>query len=350
MPVYNYPLQQKLAGIRDALENQWTVAKQQPLVKMAGAGMDAIGKAGEVFDKLYRGNTVDDPNWKSAGVPFGPKQVVYHGTSKSFDKFNPYYNNPNDLFGKMTHFAEDPRYAGSEYTGLKIIDDANNYWKAKGMGEGYPTTDPAQGLTPRIIPARLDVKNALDVSSNDPDMINWDDLDKFLRTTLRDSPDFLDAQLRGLEKLPKQMTEAMKGNRNAVGAEYINRANKIPRDLVSSKLAGNPLGLSESGFDAIKYSDNMALQSKHKPEVWAIENTALAKGLWTGEPLGISLKPRNLERLISFAKDSPSESMMLKSPIYQHIAEHPTTDYGTVVERVAARLQDKLKSLGYSGR
>lgn len=296
MPAFNYPLQKQLASVRDALENQWTIAQQQPLVKMAGAGMDAISKAGQVFDRLYRGNVGTEPvnqgqvqipatTQQVAGIPFGPGKTVYHGTSKSFDKFNPYYNNPNDLFGKMTHFAEDPRYAGNAYTGLDILDAI-----------GDPMYTAAGSQRPRVIPARLDVKNALDVSSNNPTMINWDDLSKLVDTGYSG---------RQLEQIYGRLMQKRAGEAGHLAA------NKIPRNIVSERLLRDPSALSRSGFDAIKYSDNLGAGMGYKPEVWAIENPALAKGLYTGEPLGISLKPQNLERLFKqfYGGYYPSEGL-----------------------------------------
>ena len=266
-----------------------------------------------------------------AGIQFPKNLTVYHGTSKNFNKFNPYYNNPNDLFGKMTHFAEDPRYAGGEYTGVKgFIEPDPNFAKTYGLDPNSINKN-----APRVIPAKLDVKNALDVTSNDPDMINWDDLTKLA----------YDKNLfpEGIKRLQDKMFASMinSGGKH-YKPSYGPAPNKVPRNWVEAYLKLEPNALSDAGFDAIKYSDNMAAASHHRPEVWAIENTALAKGLWTGEPLGISLKPRNLERLVG---GKYQLSPALEKVRYRSFAEEANRVYG--LDKIAKSPEEYERMLQY---
>jgi len=187
---------------------------EQPVAKV-------IGWLGELADEGFRGNTREDPNWKVAGVPFGPKQVVYHGTKAPFNQLNPGYNNPDDLFGWMTHFAEDPKYAGvyapsgpgnygeavswlkSNYqNSARTRELYDHYLRKKATQAGLTTNFSAwfprwleavqkeAALTgkldpSRIIPAKLDVKNALDLATWPPSQGQFDDLEKLGASTAR---------------------------------------------------------------------------------------------------------------------------------------------------------------------
>ena len=378
-----------LEAIKNVLASIGGAVAEQPLVRTAGA-------VGSLFDQLYRGNVGTEPvnqgqvqipaeEQKVAGVPFGPKQVVYHGTSKPFEKFNPYFNNTDDVLGKMTHFAEDPAYAGNEYTGLRNLGnppynppDFNQLYKDyKTLGlsdleagqnanqviaEHWGPIGSLKNLPkPRVIPAKLDVKNALDVSHNDPNMIEWDDLDKLIRGAYKDDPNLLDARLRGLEKSPFDMDMANQKRFDLVGSDYIRSPNKIPRDWAENALKFNPTALSETGFDAVRYADNYGGSKNYDPLVWAIENPALAKGAYTGEPLGINLKPRNLERIVGKYGSHYTESPLIQS-IQKRLGKEEAKKFDAWTspyemehgirpqQAFNAKLYNRIKSMGYSKR
>lgn len=91
-----------------------------------------------------------------SGLPFaafGPKGIksLYHGTRKIFDKFDPSRNDPSDVLGHMTHFAENPSYASSYAEGNAKYGYGNNS---------------------NIIIAKPDAKNVLDLVDPNADDIS----------------------------------------------------------------------------------------------------------------------------------------------------------------------------------
>lgn len=149
-----------------------------------------------------------------AGLPFSQLmkgKSVFHGTNKSFSKFNPSKYNERDLLGQMTHFAEDPVYAAN-YAERNI------------------------GGSPNIIPAHIEAQNTLDLF--DP---NWEDL------------------AIAMEKLSPEKRNQVR----QLAQDEMRRMGRTPEKAFGVALSriysprsygeGNPL--SNTPFDAIRYND-----------------------------------------------------------------------------------------------
>ena len=232
------------------------------------------------------------------GMEIPKSKMWYHGTSQPFKKFNPRYNDPSDLFGRMTHVAEDPNYA-AEYSGLdswqnpELVDNMLDYWQS--VGYRQPQS--------HIIPARARVKNAVRVNSNDPNKIDWNDIEDVSRY-IADKKNW-DSQQRSIsldeiKKLPERM-EALGGanfrptERQIAG--HGTAPNRVPRNYLESLLAEDPLALSRTGKDGILYSDNVASSHSKGANVLAVENPAQLVSPYSGELLGLNVKPENLSRI-----------------------------------------------------
>ena len=306
---------------------------EQPVARVAGM-------VGDITDEGFRGQTRDEPGWAFAGVPFGPNQTVYHGTQAPiYRKMNSAYNNKSDLFGEMTHFAENPEYAGQAFAGVQssapvvnfhqamdalemagkypysntvsakelqsVLDQGWNIynkpsmlWDSPEATAWFKSVQPYSDLvnpTPivpraRSIPAKLDVKNAIDVYTWPPSQMQIDDLLKVgaineatHASYIQQLPWWSDAALQRVETL------ISKGQ----------QAKKILRQPLERRLKEDPMALSRSGFDGVKYGDNMGAQFNEgaSAPVWAVENPAQAKSPFTGEALGVNIKPKNLHRM-----------------------------------------------------
>lgn len=210
----------------------------------------------------------------SAGIPFAayPLRRVFHGTQRLFDKFDPSRYDTSDVLGWLTHFAEDPTYAGryamGQTKGIKHIpeegplDLSTTFYGPK----GYETVK----VAPHTIPAQIEAKNVLDLVDPHPDDIsqalaalNSHDRQALIgqfkraRAGIRDrlawygnqdySPQGLANELGvAREHLPDQMT-----------------FNEIPIRVVADKIRLDPETFKKTPFDAIRYRDN-----EHKS--WAV--------------------------------------------------------------------------------
>jgi hypothetical protein len=241
-----------------------------------------------------------------AGIAIPKDKMWFHGTTKTFRKFNPRYNDPTDLFGSMTHAAADPKYA-AEYTNLDNWD-----YLTKQFGPHATTSEinPFQLPRSQIIPANARVKNAIDVSSNDPNAVNWKDLAELHKSNIDLSyskdKDLFPQGIKGTKsRIPKNLELMAEDMLKRGGKDYTasthgagKAPNKVPRDYLEKLLANQPLALKDAGFDGIVYADNIATAKGLDPTVLAVQNPSQLVSPYSGKPLGLNVKPENLGRVV----------------------------------------------------
>lgn len=269
-----------------------------------------VARIGKLLND-YLGDPTDPGNMNMAGIAISPKKMWYHGSSKPHKKFNPRYNDASDLLGSMTHAAADPNYANefarTDEWNKKLISDphwegliSDPYWEDLGV----------KGPQSHIIPANANVKNAIDVTSNDPNAINWKDLTELHRSNIDLSyskdRDLFPGGIRGVKsRIPKNlefMAERMLRHGGKDWAASTHGAskspNKIPRNYLESLINDQPLALKNAGFDGVLYQDNIATVKGLDPTVLAVQNPSQLVSPYTGKPLGLNIKPENLDRIV----------------------------------------------------
>lgn len=217
--------------------------------KLQNTGNWYAGAAGSILSDLIKsGGYLDPTNMKDlpAGIPFaGSTRLgkVFHSTNKEFKYFDPSRNVKSDILGHFIHFAEDPKAA--------------NEWRQYG-GQ-------------RIIPAHLNVKNAIDLSTDD---IDSKDLVKLLNAMHPVDREYaVDMMRRDIEE-PGQL-----------------------KAHLTVYLTQHPEALEKAGFDGVKYHDPDTNES------WAVPRAEQIKTPW-GTPLGRVNDPK---RMLMAPGDDPEK-------------------------------------------
>lgn len=198
----------------------------------------------------------------AAGIPFiAPLGKVFHGTPSRFTHFNPALHNKMDTLGSYVHFAEQPEMADKWATQYKTGAMRSNIHE---VSPQYKRWEEGTNL----IPAKLNVKNALDLSSEELDPRDFTKILKVLNPQDRE-------ELARVWKAEQDAPQYRAGSTKA---------------HISYHLTNNPDLLERAGFDGVRYHDTDAGPS------WAIPRPEQASTPW-GTSLGLVPNQRLLDRM-----------------------------------------------------
>lgn len=192
----------------------------------------------------------------AAGLPFSAYKAkglksIYHGTQKRFDKFDPSKYDKDDVLGWLTHFAEDPKYAGSyalggtKHQGIDKSDKWSdiflpNYWDDK-IGDYI-------NVRPRTIIAEPEAKNVLDLVDPHPDDISQ---------ALAFADPYHRKEVINVFKTARRFPSQLKMNLKSTHYpdKDIIPDKEIPVRSAASRLRLTPEATEKMPFDAIRYHD-----------------------------------------------------------------------------------------------
>lgn len=181
-------------------------------------GIDPAGdesSAGYVANALTQlGGSADG---LSAGIPFAVASKgknVYHGTRRAIEELNPLaWGNNKGMLSKMSHFAENPKYADMY---------------AMGLGN-------APGKNANIIPAKVDAKNVLDMY--EPTM---DEMSQFVASLEPDRRRPIIDAYKSSTKMGSTRTNANLQEDILGALEERDVIDKMPYDAVKYSARGEP--------------------------------------------------------------------------------------------------------------
>lgn len=287
------------------------------------AGLPFLGYAGKLADTLKGGTALTE------GIGEAPQ--VYHGTQRLFEKFNPTKNDTSDVLGWMTHFAEDPNYAGTyaggQSKGLKKISFNPSYGAVEPgelIHESYPFRPSRSEITkvsPQVIAARPKAQNVLDLADPNPD-----DLSAALASLAPDKRKGMlnefKAAKANVREDPEGATRLLKENHYGSVARADVPKNEIPVRYLADRLRMEPEEFDRTLFDAIRYRDN-----EHK--AWAIPSHTPIETPW-GTPL----------------TETPKELKVFKHYQDTGSTAQPTTNFRTMSQERGKGFWDKYAKPG----